>query len=306
MKTVTIVGAGAMGSLFAARLAEAGAVVSVVDVDRDRLAAINRDGITLHDDMGERTVPVQAVLAADAAGPVDLLIMFTKGMHSESATASVAHLASASTYALTLQNGLGNAEILAATFGSAQTLVGVTDFPADLQGPTRVSSHGAGHVWLGAFASGSVASVDGAVALLNEAGLNAVADAAVQVSIWEKVAFNAALNSLAMITGLTVGGMDMPAGRRVATAVVGEVVATAAALGLVLDQDAISAKIDFALANHRGHKASMLQDFLARRPTEIETINGAVVRIADAHGVATPVTATLANIVRLMEKPGAV
>jgi 2-dehydropantoate 2-reductase len=133
-----------------------------------------------------------------------------------------------------------------------------------------------------------------------------VADAAVQVSMWEKVAFNAALNSLAMITGLTVGGMDMPAGRRVANAVVGEVVATAAALGLVLDQDAISAKIDFALANHRGHKASMLQDFLARRPTEIETINGAVVRIADAHGVATPVTATLANIVRLMEKPGAV
>ena len=137
----------------------------------------------------------------------------------------------------------------------------------------------------------------------NQAGLAAEADAEIRVAIWEKVAFNAALNSIAAVTGLSVGGMDAPAGRRIAAAVVGEVVATAAAAGIeLLDPDRIGGKIDFALANHRGHKASMLQDLLAGRPTEIEAINGAVARAAAAAGVATPVTSTLADLVRLIER----
>jgi len=139
-------------------------------------------------------------------------------------------------------------------------------------------------------------------AMFSAAGLGAAADAAVQVAVWEKVAFNAALNSIAAVTGLTVGGMDAPAGRRIAGAVVGEVVATAAATGIALDPERIAAKVDFALANHRGHKASMLQDLLAGRPTEIEAINGAVTRAAAAAGIPVPVTSTLADLVRLIEQ----
>ncbi len=304
MEKVVIVGAGAMGCLFAARLAEAGVAVTLVDVDAPRLARLDGEGIVLSDDAGTRTVPVRAALSGDVRGPVDLVILFTKGMHSAAAIRSVAHLAEGQALALTLQNGIGNAEIIAEVFAPDRVLMGVTDLPADLVGTNRVESHGQGHIWLGGLTQAAHADASAVAALLNCGGLNAEADRDVRIAVWEKVAFNAALNALATVTGLTVGGMDQPPGRRIAAALVGEVVETAAAQGIVLDRERIAAKIAFALANHRGHKASMLQDRLAGRPTEIESINGAIVRAAERHGVRTPVTETLADIVRLIEASG--
>lgn len=301
MQNIVIVGAGAMGCLFAARLAEAGVAVTLVDVDRQRLDALDQNGITLEDDDGERVVPVRAMLAADVAGPTDLVMLFTKGMHSAAAVRSVAHLADGHAYVLTLQNGIGNAETIAEIFAPDHVLMGVTDFPADLEGPTRVASHGEGHVSFGGFTPEAQSASQATVELLNRGKLNAEVDANVQMAVWEKVAFNAALNSLAAVTGLTVGGMDEAPGRRIAAAVVAEVVETAAAKGIRLDRTRIDAKIAFALANHHGHKASMLQDRLAGRATEIETINGAIIRAAEAAGITTPVTATLADLVRLLE-----
>ncbi|MBF5092910.1 MULTISPECIES: ketopantoate reductase family protein [unclassified Novosphingobium] len=301
MREVVIVGAGAMGCLFAAKLAESGVSVTLVDVDRARLEALARDGITLADDDGERRIPIAAKLASDVAGPVDLVLLFTKSMHSRSAIASVAHLVQASAFALTLQNGIGNAEAIAGVFPAGQVLLGVTDMPADLEGPARVSSHGHGTVRLGSYRPQGDDGAQAAVALLRGAGIDAHHDAAIEGGVWEKVAFNAALNSIATVTGLTVGGMDTPAGRRVAFAIAREVAATATAKGLSIDIARIEAKIDFALTHHRQHKASMLQDRLAGRRTEIEAINGAVAREAERLGVEVPVTATLADLVRLNE-----
>jgi len=302
MRNIVIVGAGAMGCLFAARIAESGANVTLVDVDEARVAALGRDGITLGDDDGERVVPVGAGLARDVAGPVDLVLLFTKSQHSDAAIGSVAHLAGPGVLALTLQNGLGNAEIIAGTFAPGRVLMGVTDFPADLEGPTHVVSHGQGHVGLGGFTPAAQAAAEPVAALLDRAGLAARVDADIRVAVWEKAAFNAALNAMAAVTGLTVGGMDAPPGRRIAEAIVGEVVATAASVGIGLDHARITGRIDFALRNHRGHKASMLQDLEAGRTTEIDAINGAVVRAAQATGTAVPVTAALADLVRLVER----
>ena len=304
MHNVLIVGAGAMGCLFAARLGEAGAAVTLVDVDKARIAALNAQGVTLSDDNGEHVVPIWATVAADARGPIDLVIVFTKGMHTADAIRSVAHLAGPGSLALTLQNGLGNAEAMAEVVPRDRILIGATDLPADLNGPTRVASHGLGRIWLGSFTPEGEAGVGAVVDLLRRAGFEAVADPQVRVAIWEKVAFNAALNALATVTRLTVGGMNTPAGRRIATAVVDEVTATAASLGLAIDRASVLAKIDHGLVHHRDHKASMLQDRLAGRRTEIESINGAVVEAARAAGVPTPVTATLADLVRMVEAAG--
>lgn len=299
MNRIVIVGAGAMGCLFAARLAEGGADVTLVDVDAARLAVLARDGIELGDDSGTRRVPVKAALAGTLQGPVDLVMLFTKSMHSRSAAASVAHLASAATLALTLQNGLGNAEALAEVFTPARVAMGVTDFPADLHGPASVVSHGAGHIWLGACEPGEPEAIATLAGLFNCCGLATQSLFDVRPAIWEKVAFNAALNSVATVTGLTVGGMDVPPGHSVLLAIADEVIATALALNIAVDRAAVHAKIAFALANHRNHKASMLQDRLAGRSTEIDAINGAVVAHARALGLAVPVTETLASLVRL-------
>jgi 2-dehydropantoate 2-reductase len=115
------------------------------------------------------------------------------------------------------------------------------------------------------------------------------------------VAFNAALNAMAMICEVANAGMDNAPGRRIAASVVGETVSVAAAKGIAIDRDHILATIDAALREHAHHKASMLQDREHGRATEIETINGAIAREGAALGVATPVCDTLSDLVRVIE-----
>ena len=301
---IAIVGAGAMGCFLAARLAAGGLTVTVVDVDRARLAVIGREGITLHDDTGTATAQVRACLAAEVEGPVDLVLLMTMGMFSAAAIRSVAHLAAHNPLVLTLQNGLGNVEAIAEVFDADHILWGVTDFPADLEGPALVSSHGLGHIWLGGVNARAHDHAAAVADAMNKGTLNTAVDPEVRVAVWEKVAFNAALNALSTITSLPVGGLDCPEGRRIAAAVVDETIATATALGVPIDRTRVFAKIDHALANHRMHKPSMLQDRLAGRRTEIESINGAIVRMAEQAGVATPATRVLADLVRMGDPRG--
>lgn len=301
MQSVVIVGAGAMGCLFAARLAEAGAQVTLVDVDRSRLDALARNGITIGDDAGTRNIRVAAATAPELRKAPDLLMLFTKGMHSAVAARSVAHLAGADTYVLTLQNGIGNAEILAEIFAPERVLMGVTTLPSNLEDSTRISSHGDGYIVLGPLLPEAEDGAKAAARLLYQAGLKVKVEADVRIAVWEKVAFNAALNPLSAITGLTNGGIDTAEGRRIAFAVVAETAATATARGIAVDECRIRTQIEDVLAHHRDHRTSMLQDLLAGRPTEIESINGAIVREAQQVGVATPVTSVLADLIRLVD-----
>lgn len=301
MQRIVIVGAGAMGCLFAARLALAGHAVTVVDVDAARLARIGAEGIVLDDDGGRHVGRANAMAAADVQGPVDLLMLFTKGLHSAAAIQSVAHLAQTGCAVLTLQNGLGNVEAIAAAFPAENILWGVTDFPADLEGANHVKSHGQGHIFLGNYPDGADDRASAVAALFEGAGLHARADDMVKVAVWEKVAFNAALNALCTVSGLPVGGLDCTAGRNAARSVIDDIVAIAAAEGVTVDRARLDAKVDFALANHRGHKPSMLQDRLAGRRTEIETINGAVLAAGARHGIAAPALQVLTDMVRLGE-----
>lgn len=301
MERIVIVGAGAMGCLFAARLALAGKAVVVVDVDSARLARIANEGIVLDDNAGRHVARVDAALAADVSGPVDLLMLFTKGLHSAAAIRSVAHLADTGCPVLTLQNGLGNVEAIAEVFPVGRIVWGVTDFPADLHGANHVSSHGQGHIFLGDYPDGASERAMQIAALLDGAGLHAKADPDVKIAVWEKVAFNAALNALCTVSGLPVGGLDCAAGRSAATVVIDEIVGIAAAQGVAVDRARLGGKVDFALANHRGHKPSMLQDRLAGRRTEIESINGAVLEAAARSGVAAPALQVLTDLVRLGE-----
>ena len=122
------------------------------------------------------------------------------------------------------------------------------------------------------------------------------------VAIWEKVAFNAALNALTAVTRLDVGPVgDAPEGRELAARVVEEVISVAERKGIAARREAVMAAVAGAFAEHRGHKPSMLQDMLAGRPTEVESLNGAVVREAEALGMTVPITETLYLLVRTLE-----
>lgn len=300
-KTVAIIGAGAMGCLFAARIAEAGMQVTLVDVDQDRLAAIAAQGVRLTDDKGTRTLAVAAARSGDISIAPDLAILFTKSNHSAAAIASIAHWRDASPILLTLQNGIGNAELLAQAFGEDHVVQGTAHIPADLMPPNGVVTHGFGHIHCGGITRKAQDAAALVQSLLQRSGFETILSPQVEQIIWEKLAFNAALNAISMICEATNGEVDNPPGRRIAQAVVHEAVGVAQAKGLTLNAAHILATMDAALREHAHHKPSMLQDRDHGRASEIDAINGAIVREGARLGVATPVCATLADLVRVIE-----
>ena len=299
---IAVIGAGAMGGLFGGSLAEAGQDVVLVDLPGPHLQAMRSGGLRLHTDVGERIIPVQAGTADEFADARDLLVVFTKGPQTTVAIRSAAHLAGPQTRVLTVQNGLGNAERIADALPGTRVLVGTTNWPADLRGPGHVSSHGQGTVRFWTADGAADPMVRQVADALTSAGLNCEADPAVEAAIWEKVAFNAGFNSVCATSRLTVGGVaDSAGGRDLVLAVAAETLAVARARGIAVDEARVQAMADAAFAGHRDHKPSMLQDVLAGRRTEIDSINGAVVEAGEAAGVPTPVTSILRDIVRLID-----
>lgn len=302
---IAVLGAGAMGSLFGGRLAKAGNPVQLIDVNQAHIDAVSAEGLRLEAEDGDHRIPVAIGRAESVRDPVDLLIVFTKGPHTAAALASVGHLIGPETWGLTLQNGLGNGERLAHVIPAKRVLVGMTNWPADFRGPGHVHTHGDGVVRLWSQDGADSPTLRAVAQVLSEAGLNATADPETPAAIWEKAAFNAAMNSIAAITGFTVGQMaDDPDIPPIAAAVVAETVAVAQAQKIAVSHRRISAAVAHAYAEHRPHKPSMLQDVLAGRPTEIEAINGAIFAHAQRSGVAVPTVEALLHLVRAKERQG--
>lgn len=300
---IAILGAGAMGSFFGGLLAEAGHAVTLFDVDEAHLAAIRQDGLSISTDAGERAVSNLVALRPEAATePADLLIVFTKTLHTTAALEAARAALGPHTTLLSLQNGLGNAERLAQFAAPGRVMVGVTTWPADKSQPGRVSSHGSGTIRLMSADGSRPPSLAQTVDALNSASLGCTADPDVWAAIWEKVAFNAALNSLCALTQCTVGELtNTPDGETLALKIASEVVAVARALDIAADEAHVVANVRHALAHHREHRPSMLQDVLAGRRTEIEAINGAVVEAARTTGLAVPCTESLLHLVRIVD-----
>ena len=300
---ISIVGAGAMGSLFGGLLAESGNEVTLIDVNDAHIGAVRTQGLRLATDGGERQVTtLKALRPEDAVGFPDLLLVFTKTLHTSAALSGVAHLIGPDVHVLSLQNGLGNVEKIAGFVPPERVLIGVTTWPADMIGPGHVHSHGKGVVRLMAADGIDRPFVSEVTEVLTKAGLDCTSDSTVWAAIWEKVAFNAALNSICAVSGCTVDELGkVPDGSRLANDVVTEVLSVALRLGIDVDLAKCRGNVASAIAQHKGHKPSMLQDVLAGRRTEVESINGAVVALAGPLNIALPVTETLLALVRLAQ-----
>lgn len=301
---IAIIGAGAMGCLFAARLQGQGAAVTLVDIDSATLDTLNRRGVVVQRSHGQPSSQhsVSALRAGQAYGHFDLIVLFTKAFHTATALASVRHLLGDKTYVLTLQNGLGHVDSITSCVAAARVIVGVTDIPADLVGIGQVYTPGAGSIRLWSHDGQQRPMLDRVSRLFNEADLPCTSDPQVQVAIWHKAAFNAALNALCTVLREPVGRIGRSEhGRWLVAAVIDESAAVATALGVAFNRETVLAMVEKVYEQQAEHKPSMLQDRLAGRGSEIDNINGAIVRTARRQGIATPVVESLYRLVCMGE-----
>lgn len=300
---IGVVGAGAMGSLFGGHLVEAGEDVIFIDVADKLIEQLNKDGLRINSGGRDRILSVNAGRAESFNHTQDLLIIFTKGFQTEAALRSVVHLIGPETWILVLQNGLGHASRIEPFITREHIIIGMTNFPVDLESLGYVVSRGEGHSVIWHLLGRDDPKVTQVAALLNHAGLSCVASPDAIKAIWRKVAFNASMNMLTALTRCTVGELgDQPAGRQLAYDAAAEVVAVACAVGVRIEVADVRETIDDAFSFHRDHRSSMLQDIRAGRRTENDTIGGAVVAIAKDHGVPTPLISVFSNLMSLLER----
>ena len=300
---VCVVGCGAVGSLFAANLAQLDDVeVWAYDLAQDHVDAINRNGLRLSG-AGEVVGSVRATTDASELPACDFGIVATKAMHTGSAIAATAH-AFAGGCVATVQNGLGNEEAISR---HVQRVIRGTTFPAGrVLAPGQVQWDVRGDTTLGPFEPKPtpLAEVERLADACTRAGMPTTAVADARGPQWRKVIFNAATNPLGALTHLTHGRVcerrDL---RRLVTGLVDEGKAVAAAQGIELDADPEDL-IDHAARPEVAydHKASMLQDVEARRPTEIDYLNGGIVRFGREHGVPTPLNDAVWALVKGLQR----
>jgi 2-dehydropantoate 2-reductase len=297
---ICVVGCGAVGSLFAANLAQLDDVeVWAYDASREHVDAINAHGLRLSG-AGDVFGRLQATTDAQELPPCDFGIVATKAMHTEPAIAATAH-AFADGYVATVQNGLGNEETLAKHV--AHVIRGTT-FPAGkIVAPGHVQWDVKGDTTLGPFGDTPLDAVERLADACSRGGMPTTAVADARGPQWRKVIFNASTNPIGALTGLTHGRVcERPDLRALVSGLVDEGKAVAAAQGIVLDADPEDL-IDHAAKPEVAyyHKASMLQDIEARRTTEIDYLNGGIVRFGREHGVPTPLNEAIWALVKGVE-----
>jgi len=299
---VCVVGCGAVGSLFAANLATLDDVeVWAYDLSREHVDAINRDGLRLTG-AGEVVSRPRATDDAAELPACDFGIVATKAMHTDAAIAAAAHAFTDGCVA-TVQNGIGNEEVLA---NHVERVIRGTTFPAGkLTAPGVVQWDVKGDTTLGPFEPrpAPLAEVERLADACSRAGMPTAAVGDARGPQWRKVIFNAATNPLGALTGLTHGRVcEQPALRALASQLVDEGKAVAAAQGITLDSDP-EALIDYAARPDVAydHKASMLQDVEARRRTEVDYLNGGIVEFGRRHGVPTPINESIWALVKGVE-----
>jgi 2-dehydropantoate 2-reductase len=300
---ICIVGCGAVGSLFAANLAQLDDVeVWAYDLAQEHVDAINRDGLRLSG-AGDVLGRLRATTDAAELPGCDFGIVATKAMHTSDAVAATAD-AFADGCVATVQNGLGNEEAIAQ---HVERVIRGTTFPAGkIVAPGHVQWDVKGDTTFGPFEArpSPVGEVVRLADACTRAGMPAKAVEDARGPQWRKVIFNASTNPIGALTGLTHGRVcEDPALRSLVSALVDEGKAVAAAQRIELDADP-EELIDHAARPDVAydHKASMLQDVEAHRQTEIDYLNGGIVRFGDEHGVATPHNRAIWALVRGLEQ----
>lgn len=301
---IAVLGAGALGCAMGGTLAEAGNAVLLINRNAAQVEAIQTHGLVMRGPGGERTVRVRAAISAAGQGPIDLVIVLVKSFDTASAMQAATALVGPDTVVLSLQNGLGHEDILADIVGRSHVLAGKTYVGGVMQAPGRIIAGTEGKETLIGELDGSVSPRAQRIAeAFNQAGLATTVSDNIMGTIWDKLLINVATGALSGITRLTYGALYKIAEvEATAIAAVQEAMDVARASGVHLSYtDPQAPWLKAAAGLPDDFKTSMLQSLEKGSVTEIDFINGAVVRLGQRLGVPTPVNATLVACIKGIE-----
>lgn len=301
-RTITIVGPGAIGCLFGAMLKEAGHRVIMLDNQPQRAEKISRDGIQIKGISGERLVRVEATARPEEAAECDMAVIATKSYDTESAVESVANALGPSTPILTLQNGLGNVEVISRAVGGERTIGGITSQGATLVDAGSIIHAGKGKTVIGTPSNRLTDNLEMVRDILDSAGFEPQISDDLESTIWSKLVINVGINALTAITRLNNGRLlEFEGTRRIMEDAVAEAVAVAGAKKVKIPQKDPLAQVQEVCRLTAANVSSMLQDVLACTKTEIDAINGAVAKLGAEAGIDTPANAVLTSLVKTIE-----
>jgi 2-dehydropantoate 2-reductase len=297
---IAVVGAGAMGSVYAGLLGSAGNEVWAIDTWREHVDAIRERGLRVEGASGDRTVAINATTNPAEAGEAELVVLATKAMDVEAAAEAARPLVAADTLVLSIQNGLGGPDIAARVLGDHRVAVGVAGgFGASIVAPGHAHHHAYELIRLGERRGPVTPRIEAAAQVWRDAGFTVRTFDDVQRLVWEKLVCNVAFSGTCTILGRTLGEvMDDPDAWAVAAACAAEAYAVGGASGVAFEfDDPVTYVRDWA-SRLPSAKPSMLVDFEAGRRLEIDFINGAIPRVGREVGVETPVNQTVTALVK--------
>ncbi len=302
---ITVIGAGAMGSLFGGLLAEAGQDVSLLHRDPQLVSTLNEQGVRIERNNRVRQIRVHAVTRPEEIIATDLTLLCIKHGQTAAATESAIRLCGGPGVLMSLQNGMGNGEIIAATVAAIRAeipiICGSTAQGAMLLHSGRVQHSGVGKTIIGIWQGEIQSVVDEITDIFTQAGIPTEQVHDIRPVLWSKLFANVAINGISALTNTCNGQLlELRETRELMEAAVQEAIVVAEALGVAIAKDTLENVFAIARAT-ASNRSSMGQDVDAKRGTEIEAINGYIVRQAAALGIATPVNQTILSLVTTLE-----
>lgn len=298
-----IAGSGAMGCRFGYQLHNKGNEVILLDMWEDHINAIKENGLNIVGDK-EDNVKIEIMKPSEAERKADFIILFTKAMQLPTMLESIKPIIKEDTKVLCLLNGLGHEDVMKQYLPEKNILLGVTVWTAGLKKPGEVLLTGTGSVNLQSIDKSGKEEALEIVDMMNEAGLNVTYDEDVLPSIWRKACVNGTMNSTCALQDCTIGEFfASEEAKSVVKTIISEFVTVGKALGVKLNEEEIVDYVFKTSVAAAEHYPSMHQDLIQNhRLTEIDFINGAVVRKGKELGIDTPYCQMITDLIHSKEQ----
>jgi 2-dehydropantoate 2-reductase len=292
-----------MGSVYAALMAHAGLDVWAVDTWAEHIAAMSRDGLRISGASGEKVMRLPATTNAHDVGKADLIIIATKASDVEGAATAAKTILAKDGVVLTIQNGLGSADKVAAIVGADRVLVGVVGgFGASIPKPGHVHHNGWEFLRIGEFGGGMTARLEKVAEAWRSGGFRVLLFDDIHQMVWEKFICNVAFSGPCALTGLTIGEVIAnPDAWHVSSKCATEAFDVARAKGIKLEFDNAVDYVRTFGGKIPNARPSMLLDHMAKRRAEVSVINGAVPVVAKSVGLQAPVNTTVTALLLARE-----